>query len=74
MQGTFSFGGSTPGGGSTGTLELLRFANRVFVYLALMDDSYPSTDEHRWLPLVKWLLAFPTMSHCSSSAWRRSWR
>jgi hypothetical protein len=25
--------------------ELLRFANRVGVYLALMDDSYPSTDE-----------------------------
>jgi hypothetical protein len=57
-------------------LELLRFANRVIVYLALMDDRYPSTDEqqsvhldipypdaerdlNRWLPLVKWLLAFP---------------
>jgi hypothetical protein len=57
-------------------LELLRFANRVLVYLALMDDRYPSTDEqqsvhldipypdaerdlNRWLPLVKWLLAFP---------------
>ena len=26
-------------------LELLRFANRVSVYLALMDDRYPSTDE-----------------------------
>ena len=26
-------------------LELLRFANRVVVYLALMDDRYPSTDE-----------------------------
>lgn len=25
--------------------ELLRFSNRVGVYLALMDDSYPSTDE-----------------------------
>ena len=25
--------------------ELLRFANRVAVYLALMDDHYPSTDE-----------------------------
>ncbi len=25
-------------------LELLRFANRVGVYLALMDDRYPSTD------------------------------
>jgi hypothetical protein len=26
-------------------LELLRFSNRVGVYLALMDDRYPSTDE-----------------------------
>jgi hypothetical protein len=32
-------------------LELLRFVNRVGVYLALMND--------RWLPLVKWLLAIP---------------
>src|SRR6266540_1156643 len=54
---------------------LLRFSNRVAVYLALMDDRYPSTDEqqavhleipypdaerlNRWLPLVKWLLAIP---------------
>ena len=28
-------------------LELLRFSNRVGIYLALMDDRYPSTDEHR---------------------------
>jgi hypothetical protein len=28
-------------------LELLRFSNRVGVYLALMDDRYPSTDEHQ---------------------------
>ena len=27
--------------------ELLRFSNRVCVYLALMDDHYPSTDEHQ---------------------------
>ncbi|HEY8448757.1 MAG TPA: DUF4389 domain-containing protein [Thermomicrobiales bacterium] len=57
-------------------LELQRFSNRVLAYLALMDDRYPSTDEHqsvhldydypdvprdlnRWMPLVKWLLAFP---------------
>jgi Domain of unknown function (DUF4389) len=26
-------------------LELLRFSNRVGIYLALMDDRYPSTDE-----------------------------
>jgi hypothetical protein len=56
-------------------LELLRFTNRVTVYLALMNDRYPSTDEHqsvhleiqypdatqlnRFLPIVKWLLAIP---------------
>jgi hypothetical protein len=55
-------------------LELQRFGNRVLMYLALMDDKYPSTDDHqsvhldypypdlalnRWLPLVKWLLAVP---------------
>jgi Domain of unknown function (DUF4389) len=56
-------------------LELLRFSNRVGVYLFLMDDAYPSTDEtqsvhldfpypdverlERALPLVKWLLAIP---------------
>jgi hypothetical protein len=28
-------------------LQLLRFGNRVGVYLALMDDSYPSTDEQQ---------------------------
>jgi hypothetical protein len=28
-------------------LQLLRFANRVGVYLALMDDRYPSTDEEQ---------------------------
>jgi Domain of unknown function (DUF4389) len=27
--------------------ELLRFTNRVTVYLALMDDRYPSTDEEQ---------------------------
>ena len=56
-------------------VEMLRFQNRVGVYLALMDDRYPSTDERqsvrldlpypdatrlkRWPPLVKWLLAIP---------------
>jgi hypothetical protein len=56
-------------------LELLRFSNRIGVYLFLMDDAYPSTDEmqsvhldfpypdvgrlERALPLVKWLLAIP---------------
>jgi hypothetical protein len=28
-------------------LELTRFSNRVGVYVALMDDRYPSTDEHQ---------------------------
>ena len=28
-------------------LELLRFINRVEVYVALMDDRYPSTDDHQ---------------------------
>lgn len=27
--------------------ELLRFSNRVNVYLSLMDDRYPATDEHQ---------------------------
>ena len=56
-------------------LELMRFSNRIGVYVALMDDNYPSTDEmqavhldfpypdverlERGLPLVKWLLAIP---------------
>ncbi len=56
-------------------LEFTRFTNRISVYLALMDDEYPSTDEQqavhvnlpypdaerleRGLPLVKWLLAVP---------------
>ena len=54
-------------------LQLLRFTNRVGIYFALMDDRYPSTDDHqgvqlelpeprdlnRWLPLVKWFLAIP---------------
>ena len=56
-------------------LEFSRFSARVAVFLALMDDRYPSTDErqgvtldypypdaaqlNRWLPLVKWFLAIP---------------
>jgi hypothetical protein len=56
-------------------LNLMRFSNRVAVYLALLDDHYPSTDEeqavhldfpypdahqlNRWLPLIKWFLALP---------------
>jgi hypothetical protein len=31
--------------------ELLRFSNRVGVYFALMDDRYPSTDEHQSVDL-----------------------
>jgi hypothetical protein len=32
-------------------LELLRFTNRIWAYLALMDDRYPSTDEHQAVTL-----------------------
>jgi hypothetical protein len=32
-------------------LELQRFSNRVVVYLALMDDHYPSTDEQQTVHL-----------------------
>jgi hypothetical protein len=28
-------------------LELQRFANRVGIFIALMDDNYPSTDDHQ---------------------------
>ena len=56
-------------------LQVLRLSNRINVYLLLLRDEYPSTDEqqalhldmrypdaaelNRWLPLVKWLLAIP---------------
>lgn len=33
-------------------LELQRFSNRVFVYVALMDDTYPSTDDHQSVHLI----------------------
>jgi hypothetical protein len=32
-------------------LQMLRFSNRVGIYLALMDDRYPSTDEQQSLHL-----------------------
>jgi hypothetical protein len=32
-------------------LELMRFSNRVGIYLALMDDRYPSTDERQSVAL-----------------------
>src|SRR6266550_4946627 len=32
-------------------LELLRFSNRIGVYVALMDDRYPSTDEQQGVAL-----------------------
>jgi hypothetical protein len=56
-------------------LELMRFLNRIGIYVALMDDRYPSTDEQqavhleyplpetqglqRGMPLIKWFLAIP---------------
>ncbi len=30
-------------------LELMRFSNRVFAYLLLMEDRYPSTDEQQYV-------------------------
>jgi hypothetical protein len=35
-------------------LELYRFMNRVGVYLSLMDDRYPSTDDHQSVRLDYW--------------------
>ena len=32
-------------------LELQRFVNRTWTYLVLMNDSYPSTDDHQWVRL-----------------------
>src|SRR6201997_1146107 len=32
-------------------LELQRFINRVWTYLALMNDRYPSTDDRQWVQL-----------------------
>jgi hypothetical protein len=57
-------------------VALTKFGTRVWAYLALLRDEYPSTDDerlyhieipypkaeeelHRWLPLIKWLLAIP---------------
>ena len=56
-------------------LALSRFSFRVWSYLALLRDEYPSTEDEqavhleldypdarqldRWLPLFKWLLAIP---------------
>ncbi len=56
-------------------LAVTKFSARVSVYLELMTDIYPSTDEeqsvdikidypdaaklNRWLPLVKWIMAIP---------------
>ena len=37
-------------------LNLSRFTNRVFVYLALMEDRYPSTDEEQYVHLE---IAYP---------------
>ena len=41
-------------------LELLRFENRIGAYLALMDDRYPSTDEHQSVHLD---FAYPDAQH-----------
>jgi len=41
-------------------LELLRFSNRVCVYLALMDDRYPSTDDEQ---AVRFDAPYPDARH-----------
>ena len=41
-------------------IELLRFSNRIGVYLALMDDHYPSTDERQSVTLD---FAYPDVKH-----------
>ena len=41
-------------------LQLLRFTNRVGIYLALMDDRYPSTDE---LQSVRLAFPFPDVPY-----------
>src|ERR1044072_4763241 len=41
-------------------LELLRFSSRVGVYLALMDDRYPSTDEQQSVRLD---FPYPSVAH-----------
>jgi hypothetical protein len=56
-------------------LQYQRFSTRFSVYMSLLTDDYPSTDEeqgvhleidypdasqlNRWMPLVKWILAIP---------------
>jgi len=56
-------------------LAITAFGLRVWAYIALLRDEYPSTDEpqavhvaisypdarelNRWLPLIKWFLAIP---------------
>ena len=39
------------GSGSDWNLELQRFINRVWTYLVLVNDNYPSTDDHQWVRL-----------------------
>jgi hypothetical protein len=41
-------------------LELTRFSNRIVVYLALMDDHYPSTDQQQAVHLN---FAYPDAAH-----------
>jgi hypothetical protein len=41
-------------------LQLTRFSNRIVVYLALMDDCYPSTDEEQSVHLA---FPYPDVEH-----------
>jgi Domain of unknown function (DUF4389) len=56
---TILFRGKYPRWWFDWNLELQRFTNRVVVYLALMDDRYPSTDEEQSVHLE---YAYPAVS------------
>jgi hypothetical protein len=56
---TILFRGKYPRWWFDWNLELQRFSNRVMVYLALMDDRYPSTDERQAVHLE---YAYPNAS------------
>ena len=70
-------------------LEFTRFEARIFAYVSLLTDQYPSTDAgqtvrldldypdaeqlNRFLPIVKWLLLIPTTSCWWCSRSSLSW-
>jgi hypothetical protein len=55
-------------------VQLLAFSNRVYAYIALMSDQYPSTDEEQYVHLS---VEYPdaaagstAFSQSSSGSWR----